>query len=77
MFKLVKWGEGVVPVGPTFEGNPLGFKPSTSPSDPKPATHSRKAHMLVITERFNVVKPSVLHNYKNVIPTEVANSVMG
>ena len=50
MLKLVKWEEWVVLVGPTFEGDPTGFKPSASPSAPKPAIHSRKTHILVITE---------------------------
>ena len=50
MLKLLKWKEGVVPVGPTFEGYPVGFKPSTSPSALKPTTRSRKAHILVKTE---------------------------
>ena len=50
MLKLVKWEEGVVLVGPTFEGYLVGFKPSASPSALKPTTHSRKAHILVITE---------------------------
>ena len=35
MLKLVKWEEKVVPVGPTFEGDPAGFKSSASPNAPK------------------------------------------
>lgn len=50
MLKLVKWEEWVVLVCPTFEGDPIGFEPSASPSAPKPATHSRKLRILVITE---------------------------
>ena len=50
MLKIVKWEEEVVPIGPTFEGDPTGFKPSASPSAVKPAIHSRIAHILVIIE---------------------------
>ena len=50
MLKLVKLEEEVIPVGPTFEGDPAEFKPSTSPSASKPATHSRKAHRLEVIE---------------------------
>ena len=50
MPKLVKWEEGVVLVGPTFEGYPVGSKPFASSSALKPTTHSRKAHILVTTQ---------------------------
>jgi len=50
MLKLLKWEEKIVPEGPMFEVVPVGSKTSSSSNASKPATHSRKAYILVVVQ---------------------------